>query len=243
MSDTVVTGQVRFSFVHIFQPHAGQDGQEEKYSISLLIPKSDVTTIQALEAAMNVAAQEGVSTKFGGQMPPMLKKPLYDGDGTQPNGGPFGEECHGCMVLRASSKQRPEVVDANLQAILNPAEVYSGCYGRVSLRFFPYNQNGNRGIGCGLNNVQKLADGEPLTAKTSAKEDFAAMAPAPGAVQPGSMPAYQAPQAATQGAPVQQGAPMQQGYPATGVPQPDAAPQGPINPVTGLPMGGGVMGL
>lgn len=222
MSDTVVTGQVRFSFVHIFQPHAGQDGQEEKYSISLLVPKTDVVTIQALEAAMNVAAQEGVSTKFGGQMPPMLKKPLYDGDGTRPNGDPFGEECHGCMVLRASSKQRPEVVDANLQAILNPAEVYSGCYGRVSLRFFPYNQNGNRGIGCGLNNVQKLADGEPLTAKTSAKEDFAAMAPIQGQGMPQA---------------------SQQGYPAPGAPQPGAAPQGPINPVTGLPMGGGVMGL
>lgn len=243
MSDTVVTGQVRFSFVHIFQPYAGQDGQEEKYSISLLIPKTDVATIQALEAAMNVAAQEGVSTKFGGQMPPVLKKPLYDGDGTRPNGDPFGEECHGCMVLRASSKQRPEVVDANLQAILNPAEVYSGCYGRVSLRFFPYNQNGNRGIGCGLNNVQKLADGEPLTAKTSAKEDFAAMpaqgqAPVQGAVQPAVPQQGYAPGAAPiqgQGMPqASQPAPVQQGQPTT---------QGPINPVTGLPMGGGVMGL
>lgn len=231
MSDTVVTGQVRFSFVHIFQPHAGQDGQEEKYSISLLIPKTDVATIQALEAAMNVAAQEGVSTKFGGQMPPVLKKPLYDGDGTRPNGDPFGEECHGCMVLRASSKQRPEVVDANLQAILNPAEVYSGCYGRVSLRFFPYNQNGNRGIGCGLNNVQKLADGEPLTAKTSAKEDFAAM-PAQGAVQPAVPQQGYAPGAIpTQG----------QGMPQASQPAP--VQQGPINPVTGLPMSGGVMGL
>lgn len=210
MSNTrVTTGEVRFSFPHVFQPHANNPGQDEKYSVTILIPKTDTATINAIQAAMQAAAQEGVATKFNGQMPAMLKNPMHDGDGLRPNGEPFGEECKGHMVMTASSKQKPEVVDANCQAILNPAEVYAGCYGRISLNFFAYNTNGNRGVGCGLNNVQKTREGDPLTSRTSAKEDFSPM-----------------PQANTQ----------------------PAAPQntnlaGGINPITGAPINGGVMGL
>ena len=92
MSNTkVTTGEVRFSFPHVFQPHANNPGQEEKYSVTILIPKTDTTTINAIQAAMQAAAQEGVSTKFNGQMPAMLKNPMHDGDGTRPNGEPFGE--------------------------------------------------------------------------------------------------------------------------------------------------------
>ena len=159
MSNTkVTTGEVRFSFPHVFQPHANNPGQEEKYSVTILIPKTDTATINAIQAAMQAAAQEGVSTKFNGQMPAMLKNPMHDGDGARPNGEPFGEECKGHMVMTASSKQRPEVVDANCQAILNPAEVYAGCYGRVSLNFFPYNTNGNRGVGCEEQQQRKTLD-------------------------------------------------------------------------------------
>lgn len=210
----VTTGKVRFSFVHVFQPHAANPGQEEKYSITILIPKTDTATLAAINAAMEQAAQDGLASKFSGQMPPMLKNPLHDGDGVRPNGEPFGEECRGHMVMTASSKQRPEVVDANVQAILNPSEVYSGCYGRVSLNFFAYNTNGNRGIGCGLNNVQKLEDGDPLGGRTTAKEDFT---PVSGqATLAGQGTQY----------PTGQGWPQQQ-----------------INPITGMPMSGPVMGL
>lgn len=222
MSNTkVTTGEVRFSFPHVFQPHANNPGQEEKYSVTILIPKTDTTTINAIQAAMQAAAQEGVSTKFNGQMPAMLKNPMHDGDGTRPNGEPFGEECKGHMVMTASSKQRPEVVDANCQAILNPAEVYAGCYGRVSLNFFPYNTNGNRGVGCGLNNVQKTREGDPLTGRTTAAEDF-------GTMPQSNVQATAVPQMNTQAAVIQQSV-----NPVTG-----------INPITGAPInGGGVMGL
>ena len=170
---------------------------------------------------MQAAAQEGVSTKFNGQMPAMLKNPMHDGDGARPNGEPFGEECKGHMVMTASSKQRPEVVDANCQAILNPAEVYAGCYGRVSLNFFPYNTNGNRGVGCGLNNVQKTREGDPLTGRTTAAEDFGPMPQAN--VQNAAVPQMNTQAAATQ----------QSVNPVTG-----------INPITGAPINGsGVMGL
>ena len=102
MSNTkVTTGEVRFSFPHVFQPHANNPGQEEKYSVTILIPKTDTATINAIQAAMQAAAQEGVSTKFNGQMPAMLKNPMHDGDGTRPNGEPFGEECKGHMVMTA----------------------------------------------------------------------------------------------------------------------------------------------
>lgn len=218
----VTTGKVRFSFVHVFQPHAANPGQEEKYSITILIPKTDTTTLAAINAAMEQAAQDGLASKFNGQMPPMLKNPLHDGDGVRPNGEPFGEECKGHMVMTASSKQRPEVVDADVHAILNPAEVYSGCYGRVSLNFFAYNTNGNRGIGCGLNNVQKLEDGDPLGGRTTAKEDFT---PVGG-----------------QAAPAGQGMQYQTGNTVPSYQTGQGQPQQ-INPITGMPMNGPVMGL
>lgn len=228
MSTKVTTGEVRFSFPHVFQPHANNQGQEAKYSVTILIPKTDTATLQAIQGAMEAAAQEGISTKFNGQRPAMLKNPLHDGDGVRPNGEPFGEECRGHMVMTASSKQRPEVVDANLQAILNPAEVYAGCYGRVSLNFFPYNTNGNRGIGCGLNNVQKLRDGDPLTGRTTAADDFG------GAASVSNM------ELGTQTA--QAGTPVQTGM--QNVNNPISAQTGAINPVTGMPMNqSGVMGL
>ena len=109
---------------------------------------------------------------FGGHKPARPKMPLYDGDGVMDNGEPFGEECRGCWVVRASSKVRPSVVDQDIQPILDPNGFYSGCYARASVNFFAFNQNGNRGVGCGLNNIQKIADGEPLSGRTTPEEDF-----------------------------------------------------------------------
>lgn len=190
MSNTIVTGEVRFSFVNIFEPKAGQNGGDPKYSITILLPKSDVATKQMIDREIQNELQNGISTKFGGTMPAMPAIPIHDGDGVRPNGEPFGEECRGCWVFTASTKQKPEVVDENRQPILTQTQVYSGCYGRVSLRFFAYNQAGKKGVGCGLGNVQKLRDGDPLGGRTTAADDFGS--PIQTAPQQG-YPQYQQP--------------------------------------------------
>ena len=171
--DNIVTGKVRFSFVNIFEPRA-LEGGNERYSITLLIPKSDTETYNKLINGIKGAISEGLNKVFGGVAPASPKIPLYDGDGLRPNGEAYGEECKGCYVLTANSTQQPEVVDANVNPIISAGEVYSGCYGRVSLRFFAYNKNGNKGVGCGLGNVQKLEDGERLAGGSTAKDDFGA---------------------------------------------------------------------
>lgn len=200
----MLTGRFRASYAHVFEPQVPQGGGDPKYSITLLIPKSDISTLNAIQAEMSRALQEGVSKVFNGQMPARPKLPLYDGDGTRANGEPFGEECSGCMVITASSKTRPSVVDLNMQPIIDPNGFYSGCYARATINFFAYNQSGNKGVGCALNNVQKLEDGEPLSGRSTADEDFGGRnawngpatysLPVRGTAQPGSgQPSYQAP--------------------------------------------------
>ena len=168
----MLVGRFRASYAHVFEPSTPPGGGEAKYQITMLIPKSDVNTYNAVVAEMNRALQEGLQKTFGGQMPARPSMPLYDGDGTKQNGEPWGEECRGHWVLRASSRTRPSVVDINIQPILDPNAFYSGCYARATVNFYPYNTNGNRGVGCGLNNIQKIADGDPLSGRTTAEEDF-----------------------------------------------------------------------
>lgn len=237
----ITTGKVRLSFCHIWQPQAPQNGGDPKYSVTILIPKSDVATINALYAEMEQAKQAGVNNVWGGTLPPIVKVPLYDGDGVRPSGEPFGPECRGHMVITASSKTQPQVVDLNVQPILNQAEVYSGCYGRVSLNFFAYNQAGNRGIGCGLNCVQKVADGEPLSGGVSAQEAFGGSnAYGTGSAMPqGSSPA-QTYQGQQQAAAYQQPQMYQPQAAAYQQPVMNAS----VDPITGQPlMHGGVMGI
>lgn len=161
---TVTTGTVRFSFVHLTKPYAYTPGQEEKYSATILVPKSDVATKKKIDAAIAAATQRGISERWGGKKPPVLPIPVYDGDGVRPNGEEFGPECKGHWVFTASAKEdrKPEIVDANMNAILDPSEIYSGMYGRVNVNFYPYDFAGKKGIGCGLGPVQKLRDGESL---------------------------------------------------------------------------------
>lgn len=167
----VVTGKVRFSYVNIFRARSFQQGQDEKYSICLLIDKKDKATLSKIKAAIEAAKQQGISDKWGGKLPANLKLPLRDGDAERAEEAP---EYEGCYFLNANSNQKPGIVDANLNEILDPTEVYSGCYGRASINFFPFNSNGNKGIAVGLNNIQKLEDGEPLgAARASAEDDFA----------------------------------------------------------------------
>lgn len=161
----VTTGKVRFSFVHLFKPYAHTQGQEEKYSCTILVPKNDADTMARINAAIEAAKAKGVSEKWNGIQPPMVPTPLHDGDGVKPSDGmPFGPECKGHWVFTASAKADypPEVVDKMGNPIINQSEIYSGIYGRVNVNFFPYAFGGKKGIGCGLGPVQKLEDGESL---------------------------------------------------------------------------------
>ena len=161
----VTTGEVRFSFCHLFKPYAYQPGQEEKYQVTVLVPKTDTATKQRINDAIEAAKQRGIADKWNGQCPPILNTPVYDGDGVRPSDGmPFGDECKGHWVFTASAKvdYPPEVVDKMGNPIINQSEVYSGMYGRVNVTFFPYMFGGKKGIGCGLGPVQKLRDGETL---------------------------------------------------------------------------------
>lgn len=170
MSTKVVTGKVRFSYVNIFKSRAFQADQDAKFSICLLIPKEDKATLKKIKAAIDEAIQEGISSKWNGKKPANVKLPLRDGDEERADEAP---EYEGMMFLNVNSTQKPGIVDKDLNEILDPDEVYSGCWGRASINFYPFSVNGNKGIGVGLNNVQKLKDGEHLgAARASAESDF-----------------------------------------------------------------------
>lgn len=184
----VLTGEVRLSYAHLSTPYANpqQPNAEPKYSVTLLIPKTDYATKADIDAAINAAATEAVSKNWGGVRPPAPKTPIWDGDGVRQSGLPFGEECKGHWVLTASTKQKPQVVDqSNINCELAPQDIYSGMYARVTIRFFGYSNSGSKGIGCGLGNVMKTRDGDPLSGGSSAANDFAgigqSVAPAPAA--------------------------------------------------------------
>jgi hypothetical protein len=163
----IITGKVRFSYAHLFKPVAVSEGQDPKYSVCLLIPKSDKETLRKIKAAVDAAKQLGASL-WGGKIPNNLKTPLRDGDEERPD----QEEYAGCYFLNATSKQKPGVVDRAKQEVMDSTEVYSGCYGRASLNFYPFSQAGNKGIACGLNNIQKLEDGDFLGGRSRAEDDF-----------------------------------------------------------------------
>ena len=165
-STKVITGKVRFSYANVWQPKS-INGGEEKYSVSLIIPKKDKQTIAEIQAAIELAKKEG-ATKFGGKVPASLKLPLRDGDVDRQD----DEAYKGCYFLNANSKDRPGIVDQNVKPILDQSEFYSGCFGRASITFYAFNQNGNKGVACGLQNLQKLADGEQLGGRSRAEDDF-----------------------------------------------------------------------
>lgn len=250
---SVTTGVVRASFVHVYQPASSLGGGDPKYQISLLIPKNDLGTLNSLTAEIEQVKQSNAQ-QFGGQTAG-LKIPLYDGDGVMPNGGAWGEECRGHMVLRASSKDQPTIVDTNVQPLLSPNAVYSGCYVRASVNFYAYNQPMNKGIGCGLNAVQKIADGEPLANRVSPEEAFGGANAYTGAgqgqtFQPGQ---YQPPASNPQPGgytqpPAPTGGYAQPAAPTGGYTLPSAQGQpaaySQIDPITGQPIvPGGVMGI
>ena len=164
----VITGvNTRLSYFHGWEP-VSVNGGAEKYSVSVLIPKNDKETINAINAAIDAAIEEGIS-KFGGKKPnkAAIKLPLRDGDTERDD-----EAYKGHFFINANSNTPPQIVDRSVKPILDRGEVYSGCFARVSLNFFAFNSNGSKGVACGLGNIQKVRDGEPLGGKSKAEDDF-----------------------------------------------------------------------
>ena len=164
----VITGKnTRLSYFHGWEP-TSINGGPERYSVSVLIPKDDKETVKAINDAIDAAIEEGIA-KFGGKKPnkAAIKLPLRDGDTERED-----EAYAGHWFINANSKTAPQIVDKAVKPILDRDEVYSGCYARVSLNFYAFNSNGNKGIACGLGNIQKIRDGESLGGRSSAADDF-----------------------------------------------------------------------
>ena len=169
----VITGvKTRWSYANVWQAKS-INGGTPKYSVSLIIPKSDTKTVTAVKNAIQAAYEEGQSKLKGSSksVPALtaIKTPLRDGDAERPDDEAYKDS----YFINANSATAPGIVDAARNPIIEHSEVYSGVYGRASINFYAFNSNGNKGIACGLNNLQKISDGEPLGGKTRAEDDFA----------------------------------------------------------------------
>lgn len=169
----VVTGKVRLSYAHLFEPFSNIPDQEPKYSCVILIPKSDKATVKKIFAAQAAAAELGKSTKFGGKIPANLASIIKDGD--EEADLERNPEYEGHYYMSVSSKTKPGLVDQDVNPILDSTELYSGAYARVSINAFPYTFGTKKGVSFGLNHVQKVADGEFLGGRTKAEDDFDAI--------------------------------------------------------------------
>lgn len=158
LNTQVKTKLVRFSYVHIFEPHKADEQSEEKYSMSVIIPKSDHETLKAIDEAVKAAKEAGKTSKWGGKIPTNLKFPLRDGDEDRPDDEAYADS----YFFNCSSKNKPLICGRDTTAPVTEEDVYSGCYGRVVVNFYPFNQSGSKGVAAGLNAVQKLKDGERL---------------------------------------------------------------------------------
>lgn len=166
----VITNEARMSYAHVFEPH-GIDGNEPKYTVSILIPKTDTETIKAINEAVEAAKEEG-KAKWNGKIPANLKTPLRDGDEERPD----DEAYAGHYFINANNKSKPGIVQKVSGALVHLDSVddfYSGCYAKASVNFYAFNANGNRGVACSLQNLLKTNDGDRLAGGASAEADFA----------------------------------------------------------------------
>lgn len=194
----VRTAEVRLSYAHLDQPYSQDGTQEAKYQATLLLSKNEVACYNEIMAAIGAAKQKGISDSWKGACPPNPSLPIHDGDGVRERSGErYSEECHGCWVISAKTKVKPQVVhQSNISCELPAGSYKSGDYARVMINFYPYDANGNRGIACSLGNVMITREGEALGGQSSATDDFAdfgsdfSAAPQQGYSQPQS---YQQP--------------------------------------------------
>ena len=154
-------GEVRFSYVNVFSPRKNEDGTPGKYSVQLLIPKSNKQGLKMIEEAMEAAKQKGKTDKWGGKIPARMQSVLRDGDEEHP-----GEEVYeGMMFMNCSTVNPPQVSvreNGAINAALDSNDFYSGCWGAAVVNFYPYSVSGNNGVACGLNLVIKTRDDESL---------------------------------------------------------------------------------
>lgn len=180
MSNRDITTDIgRISYPHLFQPETAPGQAEPKYSVTLLIPKTDTASKAALDAAIQAAIAEGVKGYSG---PIHLSKPVIgDGDGLRPSGLPYGPECKGMWVVKAKSRNKPQIVDEKIQPIIDPTQLYAGCYGRVAGYMRAYAMAGTTGVSFILIAVQKTGDGEPFGAPAPTPEELFGAPTAPAA--------------------------------------------------------------
>ena len=169
MANKVITGKVRASFVHVFEPQS-INGSEPKYSCSLIISKSDTETLGKIREAVEQARQDGIP-KWGGKIPPNLKLPLHDGDIERPDDEAYANS----YFINAASREQPGVVDRRRVPITDPLAIYSGCYIRASINFYPFTATVSKGVAAGLSNIQFWCDGEPLNGRVKAEDEFDAL--------------------------------------------------------------------
>lgn len=195
-STEIILREVRISYASLFEPKHFKQGGKSKYQTAILIPKTDVNTINAIRALINAAYEDGVLRKWGGRRIP-LKDPLSDGDVTKnPDENP---EYVGMMYLQAKSDRKPKIIDQNLNDIMDKSAVYSGCICNVKVNFYAFDVDGNKGVATGLQVVQFVRDGEALTGGTPSLDGFTPIAPAQQQAPQTFNPAQQqAPQYATQ---------------------------------------------
>lgn len=158
---------VRFSYAHVFEARPGQDGGAAKYGVAILIDKRDKETIKKIEEAVALAAEQGKGKFKNGKVPSRFKQPLRDGDEERSD----DENYEGMFFINANSTRKPGIVDADLNELMDQDEFYSGCYGRATVNFFAFSQQGG-GVAAGLGNLQKLKDGDRLSGGASAADDF-----------------------------------------------------------------------
>jgi hypothetical protein len=169
-SATRVVVRCKISFANIWEPKS-VNGSAPKYSVSCVIPKSDTESIEKIRKAIAAAKEDGKVRKWAGKIPANLKEPLRDGDIDRPDDEGYANS----YFINANSKDAPQIVDRQVNPIMDPMEVYSGCICNVSINFYPFNANGNRGVAAGLGNIQKVEDGERLSGRASASADFEVM--------------------------------------------------------------------
>ncbi len=169
MSNTrVVTKKVRFSYVHVFEPTAMNEGDTKKYSAAILIPKTDKVTVKAIQDAIQSALELGKSKHFGGTLPRKWENPLRDGDEEKDD-----EVYAGHYFINAKSVRRPIVLGADKEVLTDKDEFYSGCYGRAVVNFYAYGSGlPSKGVAVGLESCMKTEDGDNLGGSGASMEQI-----------------------------------------------------------------------
>ena len=158
-TDTNIRVNCRFSYAHVFQPRKNEQSGKMKYDCCIVVSKDDKQAVQLINEAVE-GAKALYKEKFGAPKG-RLKTVVHDGDEDRPDDDTFA----GKLYINASSNRKPGVkmIEAGMLVdCLDEDEFYSGVKGAAGLRFYPYNNAGNTGISCNLDNLLKLEDGDRI---------------------------------------------------------------------------------